>query len=166
MRTATSKARATGCAGERTATVLPPPVTTSGTRSRFGSTSVSGPGQKRSASLVGAFRPLGGQRAGLSFARYVNDERVAGRAALRLKDTRRRQRIQRIGAEAIDRLGGKSHQLAALQQLRRGFDGFSLRVNRIYLQDDRIDVMAPPASYGNAHPNPLSQRPEGAAGRG
>src|SRR6185312_16409172 len=42
-------ARATGCDGTRTATVSSPAVTMSGTNDRFGTTSVSGPGQKASA---------------------------------------------------------------------------------------------------------------------
>ena len=47
---AASSARATGWAGARSATVDCPPVTEAGARPDFGSTSVSGPGQKASAS--------------------------------------------------------------------------------------------------------------------
>ena len=44
-----STSRIKGCAGQRTATVSPPAVTTSGTESVLGSTIDSGPGQKASA---------------------------------------------------------------------------------------------------------------------
>ena len=46
---AASSARATGCAGARSATLACPPVTAAGTCAAFGSTSVSGPGQNASA---------------------------------------------------------------------------------------------------------------------
>ena len=58
-RTRASSARAAGCDGARTATVGLPPVTSSGTRSVRGSTSVSGPGQKRVTSSCASI----GQRA-------------------------------------------------------------------------------------------------------
>ena len=45
---ASMSARATGCAGMRTATVASPAVTRRGTFSLFGKISVSGPGQKAS----------------------------------------------------------------------------------------------------------------------
>ena len=51
---AASSARATGCAGARSATVSCPPVTAAGTIADFGKTSVSGPGQKASASRAAA----------------------------------------------------------------------------------------------------------------
>ena len=51
---AASSARATGCAGARSATVSWPPVTAAGTCAAFGSTSVSGPGQNASASRSAA----------------------------------------------------------------------------------------------------------------
>ena len=50
MAAASITARATGCAGIRTATVPSPAVTSSGTSADRGSTIVSGPGQKRAAS--------------------------------------------------------------------------------------------------------------------
>ena len=50
LRSVVAAARATGCAGTRTATVPRPAVTSSGTCDRLGSAIVSGPGQKRSAS--------------------------------------------------------------------------------------------------------------------
>ena len=49
-------ARKTGCALIRTATVPSPAVTTSGTTARRGSTSVSGPGQKRLVSMATSAR--------------------------------------------------------------------------------------------------------------
>jgi len=51
MPAAASSARATGCAGTLTATVSSPAVTSSGTERDRGSTSVSGPGQNRKASV-------------------------------------------------------------------------------------------------------------------
>ncbi len=51
---AASRARATGCAGARSATLDCPPVMTSGTRCDRGSTIVSGPGQNASARRAAA----------------------------------------------------------------------------------------------------------------
>ena len=93
-----------------------PPVTTSCTFSERGRTMVSGPGQKRAASLRALSGTSRAQRCryfGLS--RWTID-RVIGRPLLELEDAAHGRRVLRIGAEAVDRFGGKSDEFAVTQR--------------------------------------------------
>ena len=91
----------------------------SGSSGRRGSTSVSGPGQKRAASaaralVVGDRHPV--ERGRL---RQVDDQRVERRPRLHLEDARDRARVEGVGAEAVDGLGGEGDEAAALQHRGR-----------------------------------------------
>ena len=85
-----------------------------------GSTSVSGPGQKRSRQLLA--RPGGTsrtQRVQEARAVEVHDQRVRRRPALELEDLAHRGGVLRVGAEAIDGLGRKRDQFAVAQRVAR-----------------------------------------------
>src|SRR5438876_660005 len=48
----------------------------------------------------------------------MNDHRMVGRAAFHCVKTRHRFRVGRIGAQPVDRLGGKRHESAGAEDLR------------------------------------------------
>lgn len=109
-------ARATGWEGIRTATVGKPALTASGTRPLRGRIMVSGPGP---ISLRQPYR-LSGQ---LPYQRFpfaegsdMDNQRIVLGPALGGKDTGRRRTVQSIRRQAINGLGGDSHQLAFPQQ--------------------------------------------------
>ena len=78
-----SSARATGCAGTRTATDDRPAVTPSGTFGFLGSTIVSGPGQNARASISRRVRATPRRSCSASRARRdVDDQRIVRRASL------------------------------------------------------------------------------------
>ena len=111
---------ATGCAGARIATVSSPAVASSaiGESLARGSTSVSGPGQKRAASLSAvSFQRT--KRLRLAGIEHVADQRIELRPALGLEDRRDRALVGGVAAQAVDRLGREGDELALAQQPRR-----------------------------------------------
>ena len=112
---ACSSPSATGCAGTRTATVSAPAVTIAGTAAHFGNTSVNGPGQKCSANCWASLGQVRGQLASLLRVGHMHDQRIVARSAFGGKNPGHRRGIQRIGAQAINRLGWKGHKAAAAQ---------------------------------------------------
>jgi hypothetical protein len=52
----------------------------------------------------------------------VDDDRVGRRAPLHFEDFPDRGRVLRVRPQPIDRLGGKSHELAVAQGLHGGLD--------------------------------------------
>jgi hypothetical protein len=52
----------------------------------------------------------------------VHDHRMSRRTSLGLEDLAHRRRVLRIRAEAIDRLGGESHELTVAQGLHGALD--------------------------------------------
>ena len=110
---ASSRRRASGCAGTRTATVGRPAVAASASPAsgRRGSTSVSGPGQKRSASA----RASDVKTASASAAPRPATCTISGlnaRPALGGEDARDRAVVAGVAAEAVDGLGREGDQLA------------------------------------------------------
>jgi hypothetical protein len=128
---AAMSARATSCAGTRTATEGIPAVTMSGIRSAFGRTTVSGPGQKRATSR----RAASGHAATTVEQRRrfgeVDDQRIERRPVLDVEDARDGGVVGGVGAEAVDRLGGEGDDAAGAQlkprrgRRRRGLRGRS-----------------------------------------
>ena len=111
---------AIGCAGTRMATLSWPPVTMSCTLAARGSTSVSGPGQKRCGQLLGHRRHLAHPaRAGSARCRGARSPDAIGGRPLSSKTLPRGRRIWRVRAEPIDGLGRKRDQLAVAQRLAR-----------------------------------------------
>ena len=114
---AASSPWASGCAGTRSATVGRPAVARAArpASGRRGSTSVSGPGQKRAASARASGgnigQPLGGGEVG-----DMHDQRVEGGPALGGEDAGDRALARGVGAEAVDRLGRERHELAGAQE--------------------------------------------------
>ena len=133
--TARSSASATGWAGTRTATVGPPAVVASGTAAFRGTTSVSGPGQKRRASRSAT----SGHAAATCFTccsvGNVDDDGIVGRAALGGEDAAHGGRVQGEGAEAVDRLRREGDQSAAAQHRRRPRDPLGLRRVGVHGED-------------------------------
>ena len=112
---AASSARATGCAGARSATVSCPPVTAAGTIADFGNTSVSGPGQKASASRAAGSGTSAAQARAAREIAEVHDERMARRPSLGGEDARNRRGIRSVGAESVDGFGRERDQLSRVQ---------------------------------------------------
>ena len=117
---AASSARATGCAGTRTATLSSPASARSATRNpaAFGSTSVSGPGQNAAASrsAVGVETrepPRGGD---IGDMRDQRIERAAGPWRRRAAPP---PRLGGVGAEPVDGLGRKGDEPAGGKAARR-----------------------------------------------
>ena len=65
----------------------------------------------------------------------MGDQRVEARPALGLEDARDRARVGGVGAQAVDRLGRKRHELAAPQRLGRGGDGLGRWLHDRHLTD-------------------------------
>ena len=117
---ARSRASASGWSGTRRATVSCPPVTALGTRgaARQDQRQRAGPeGRGERPRGRPARRPPSRRAARLG--RQVDDQRVLGRPALEGKDARHGGRVQRIGAQAVDGLGGQRHHLPGAQQFDR-----------------------------------------------
>lgn len=66
----------------------------------------------------------------------MDNNRIASRPSLGGENTLDRPGIQGIGAEAVDRLRGKSHESARAKCFRRTSNGGGIRINRIDGQDD------------------------------
>ena len=100
-----------------------------GSRAAFGSTSVSGPGQKAAASRSASHRTRASapRRVGV---RHMRDQRVEARPALGGIKPRDRLAVGGIGAEAVDRLGRERDEAARGQDARRGFDRIADRPPR------------------------------------
>ena len=132
-------ARATRCAGTRTATLGRPAVTMSGTAGFFGRISVRGPAQQASASARAAERHARGHQSQLPDVREVHDEGIGGGPLFRGEDLRHRHRIECVGAQAVHRLGGKRHERTGAQRGSRLLDGGrvgALGVNRQHARGD------------------------------
>ena len=118
--TARISACAIGCAGARTATVSSPAVASSATGESFarGSTRVSGPGQKRAASLSAvSFQRT--SRFASSGPEHVADQRVELRPSLGLEDGGDGAFVGGVAAQAVDGLGREGDQ-PALENEARG----------------------------------------------
>ena len=111
-------ASATGCAGTLMPTASRPAVTMSGTLTSFGSTSVSGPGQKRLASRVAEAGHRRVRPTRVLHARHVHDHRVERRTTLRLEDATHRGGVEGVGAKSIHGLGGEGDEPAGPQYRR------------------------------------------------
>jgi hypothetical protein len=117
-----NSACATGCAGQRMPTVSCEPVTASGTLVERRRISVSGPGQNHSTSDraspdMPTTHPVECARVG-----DVHDERMIGGPALQREDARDRERIGRVGAQAVDGLRRERHHVARSQHAGRALD--------------------------------------------
>ena len=112
---------AIGWAGARIAAVSSPAVASRAIGEPFarGSTSVSGPGQKRAASLSAVVVPLH-QPPRLAGIEHVGDQRIELRPSLGLEDLGDGAFVGGVAAQAVDRLGREGHQLALADQ-PRGF---------------------------------------------
>ena len=123
-----SKACATGWAGTRTATVSSPALASSDNPlpARRGSTRVSGPGQKRAASLPARRRIR--ERLRLGQTRHMDDQRVEARPALGGENLGDGAFVCRIAAEPVYGLGRKGDEPAGAQQ--RGGAGDRLGCGR------------------------------------
>ena len=131
---AASRARATGCAGTRTATLSRPASARSATpqSGRFGSTSVSGPGQNAAASFSAAASKRPSAARGVDAA-DMGDQRIEARPALGGIEPGDGLAIAGIGAEPIDGLGRERDQPAGGKaggggRDRRRVSAFSTRV--------------------------------------
>ena len=89
-------------------------------------------------------RRISRNRRHLLDSRNVDDQRVAVRPALGRKDALHRRRVQRIGPQAIDSLGGKGNQFAGGQG--RGGLGNCSRIRR-----KGIDVQNQSWTHNTAH---------------
>ena len=98
-----------------------PPLTTSLTLRAFGNIKVSGPGRE----LLGDGGQIGNPAMQIARIVQMHDHRVVRGPSLRLEDLAYRGWIGGIGAEAVNRLGWKCHQISAAQGLYGLFD-FSL----------------------------------------
>ena len=127
---AASKARATGCAGTRTATLSRPASARSATPppGRLGSTSVSGPGQNAAASRSAAAskRAEPSRRVGV---RHMGDQRIEAGPAFGRIETGDGLAIAGIGAEAVDGLGRKRDQPALAKAARCRLDRWRARLH-------------------------------------
>ena len=127
---AASSARATGCAGARSATVSCPPVTAAGTIADFGKYQRERPGPEGLGEPCGGRRHLGRKGAGRAEVAEVDDERMARRPPLRGEDARNRRGIRGVGAEPVDGFGRERDQLARVQPGGRLLDLPGLRQHR------------------------------------
>ena len=93
--------------GTLTATESCPPVTRSSTLTARGNTSVSGPGQKRSARRAAA-RHLACPTVQKARTIEVHDQRVRGRATFEREDLLYRRRVLRVGTEPVYGSVGKA----------------------------------------------------------
>ncbi len=120
---ALSKACATGCAGTRTAMLSSPASARSATpqSGRFGSTSVSGPGQNAAASRAAAASNWASRLRRLD-VRDMGDQRIEGRPALGGVEAGDGLAVARVGAEPIDGLGRKRDQPALAKAGGCGLD--------------------------------------------
>ena len=109
-----------GCEGTRMPMLSCPPVTMSLTLSALGRISVRGPGQNCAASCFRNRRHVRYPAMQVARIVQVHDHRMIGRTALDLEDLAHGGGIGGIGAESIDGLGRKHHQVARAQR----FDGF------------------------------------------
>ena len=121
-----STARASGCAGARTATVSRPARARSqmAAGSESGATMVSAPGPERlreldRARVEAGEAPRGGQ------VLDMGDQGIEARTPLGLEQARDGDRIGGVGGETIDRLGGQDDELA--RQSARAAASTSLR---------------------------------------
>ena len=114
--TAASSARATGCAGTRTATDGRFAVTASGIIGRFGSTSVNGPGQKASSQRLGCVGPFADQVARRGDVGDVDDQRIVRGTSLGDVDALDRARVERVGAKSVDGFRRKRDEAAAAKE--------------------------------------------------
>ena len=122
-----SKARATGCAGTRTATVSRPARARSATPQSgcFASTNVSGPGQNAAASFSAAGRENAHAPGGVDI-RNVGDQRIEGGASLGRIKPGDGLAIAGIGAQPVDRFGRKGDQSAGGKAARCGLDRLTI----------------------------------------
>ena len=135
---ACSKARATGWAGTRTATLSSPPRARSQTppSARARPTRVSGPGQKRSASRRPVSESRTSRASGVQVG-HMGDQGIEARAALGLEDTRHRRRIAGMGRQTVDGLRRHQDQVAARERLGGGPD---LRSHLAFLAISRSET--------------------------
>ena len=116
--------RARGCAGTRIAIVSRPAVARSATAQSvvFGSTSVSGPGQKASAERHRLRVEAGNPHRGADIP-DMGDQRIERGPALGLVEPRNRACVGGVGAEAVDGLGRERDQPAVFEATRGRGDG-------------------------------------------
>ena len=134
--------RATGCAGIRIATVSRPAVARSATVQSgvLGNTSVSGPGQKASASKSAGRVKTGDLPRRAEFA-DMGDQRIEGRPALGLVEAGDRGRIGGVRAEAVNGLGRERDQPARAQGTRgRGHGSLSGGQNLCFQACNHCDL--------------------------
>ena len=65
----------------------------------------------------------------------MNDKRICGGPTLGLEDPLHCVRLQGIGSEAVDRLGGKRHQASTAQDSGGLRDHGGTRINRVHGQN-------------------------------
>ncbi len=82
----------------------------------------------------------------LPHVRDVHDEWIGGGPPLGLEDSLHGRRVERVGAEAIDRLGRERHQAAATNHVRRLRDHLRVGPLRIHRHHTRHHRMSSPSS--------------------
>ena len=124
---------ATGWDGARIATVSSPAVASReiGEPSLRGSTSVSGPGQKRAASLSAVSFQRTKRCASSASSTWLISGLNCG-PALGLEDRRDRALVGGVAAQAVDRLGREGDELAVAQQPRRLGDRLRRRRDELH----------------------------------
>jgi len=133
---AASKARATGCAGTRTAIVSCPPVSSSATPTALRQHERERPRPELRHECVEQRLLCRVERVEVHQRvqprrRHVHDEWVVQRALLGFEDARCRLCVERIRAQAVDRLSRKGDQPAAPQHGRSLGNHFERRMSRI-----------------------------------
>ncbi len=111
-----------GCEGIRMPMLSCPPVTISLTLSALGRIRVSGPGQNMSASRSAAVGQIRDPAVQVARIVQVHDHGVIRRTALDLEYFANGRRVGGIGAQAVNGLRRKYHQVACAQRLDGLFD--------------------------------------------
>ena len=91
-------------------------------------------------------RHSGGHEPELPHVRDVHDERVGRGAPLRLEDPLHGRRVERVGAEAVHRLGRERDQAAAANHVRGLRDHLRVGPLRIHCHHTRHRRMSSPSS--------------------
>jgi hypothetical protein len=135
------RARATGWAGTRTPTVGRPAVTSRGTWSAFGNTSVKRARPEAGGQRLGRCRQRAADVRRLLHVRHVHDQRIVRGASLRREEPRHGAGVERVDAKAVDGLGGKRHETATAKALGRTTDGG--RIGVLGIDDDYLHGRRP-----------------------
>ena len=150
-------ARATPCAGTRTPTRPVPPVTPRASAAGAGTSSVSGPGQNFSASRAAGRRQRTEPRRDLIGIGGDERQRAVGARPFTAKHARDRVGAERIGREAVERVGRQRDEAAGPNPLRRFLERVPLR--RLGVNEHAAHRLSSPTGRWSRPSEPDLRRP-------